>query len=451
MEYNFIKIEYPRNIKEIQSWVSRNQEIEFDVFKNAGEIVENVKKNGDSALIRYCKQFDGIEVSNARELAVSTPELSEALKNVPVEFPEMVEALNESYANLVKYHKSQLEKESRQWFINPQKGARLGQVIAPIESVGLYIPGGRYLYPSSVLMSAVPAIIAGVKKIIVCTPPQKNGKINDILLYLFAKLGINKVYRIGGAQAVAVFAYGTESIEKVDKIVGPGNIYVTAAKKIVFGAVGIDSLAGPSEITIIADGQSDPSFIAADLLSQSEHDPDAKSILLATNKEIAENTITEIYKQTDELSRLYGSRFNRDMIYGSINKNCRIIVNKDLNFLIEVCNIIAPEHLELMVSDYETALKSIKNAGAIFLGNYTPVAVGDYICGTNHVIPTGGNARFSSPLGVYDFYKRSSVACYSYDMLKRERGYIETLSDFENLLAHNNSIKVRFKNKGKES
>jgi len=444
-----LKIEYPQNIKEIQSWVKRDWEIEFAVFKSAGEIVENVKKNGDSALIKYCKQFDGIEVSDARELAVSTVELSEASKNVPVEFPELVEALNESYTNLVKYHKFQLEKESSQWFINPQKGARLGQVITPIERVGLYIPGGRYLYPSSVLMSAVPAILAGVKKIVVCTPPQKNGKINDILLYLFAKLGINKVYRIGGAQAVAALAYGTESIEKVDKIVGPGNIYVTAAKKIVFGAVGIDSLAGPSEITIIADGQSNPSFIAADLLSQSEHDTDAKSILLATNKKIAENTITEIYKQTGELLRLYGSRFNRDLIYESLKKNCRIIVNKDLNFLIEVCNIIAPEHLELMVSDYGTALKSIRNAGAIFLGNYTPVAVGDYICGTNHVIPTGGNARFSSPLGVYDFYKRSSVACYSYDMLKKERKHVETLSDFENLLAHNNSIKVRFKNASK--
>ena len=449
MEYDFLKIECPQNIKEIQSWVKRDWEIEFAVFKSAGEIVENVKKNGDSALIKYCKQFDGIEVSDARELAVSTTELSEASKNVPVEFPELVEALNESYTNLVKYHKSQLEKESSQWFINPQKGVRLGQVVTPIERVGLYIPGGRYLYPSSVLMSAVPAIIAGVKKIVACTPPQKNGKINDILLYLFAKLGINKVYRIGGAQAVAALAYGTESIEKVDKIVGPGNIYVTAAKKIVFGAVGIDSLAGPSEITIIADGQSNPAFIAADLLSQSEHDSDAKSILLATNKKIAENTITEIYKQTGELRRLYGSRFNRDLIYESLKKNCRIIVNKDLNFLIEVCNIIAPEHLELMVSDYGTVLKSIRNAGAIFLGSYTPVAVGDYICGTNHVIPTGGNARFSSPLGVYDFYKRSSVACYSYDMLKKERKHVETLSDFENLLAHNNSIKVRFKNASK--
>jgi histidinol dehydrogenase len=446
MDMISLKIEYPQNIKEIQSWVKRDWEIEFAVFKSASEIVENIKKNGDSALIEYCKQFDGIEVSDARELAVSAPELSEASKNVPVEFPELVEALNESYTNLVKYHKSQLEKESGQWFINPQKGARLGQVITPIERVGLYIPGGRYLYPSSVLMSAVPAILAGVKKIIACTPPQKNGKINDVLLYLFAKLGINKVYRIGGAQAVAALAYGTESIEKVDKIVGPGNIYVTAAKKIVFGAVGIDSLAGPSEITIIADGQSNPSFIAADLLSQSEHDSDARSILLATNKKIAENTITEIYKQTGELGRLYGSRFDIDLIYESLKKNCRIIVNKDLNFLIEVCNIIAPEHLELMVSDYDTTLKSIRNAGAIFLGSYTPVAVGDYICGTNHVIPTGGNARFSSPLGVYDFYKRSSVACYSYNMLKKERKYVETLSDFENLLAHNNSIKVRFKN-----
>ncbi len=446
-----LKIEYPQNIREIQSWVKRDREIDSAVLKSVGKIVENIRNNGDSALIKYCKQFDGIEVSDARELAVSTSELSEASKKVPAEFPDLVEALNESYTNLVKYHKSQFKEESGQWFINPQKGTTLGQVITPIERVGLYIPGGRYLYPSSVLMSAVPAVIAGVKKITVCTPPRKNGRINDILLYLFTKLGINEVYRIGGAQAVAALAYGTESIEKVDKIVGPGNNYVTAAKKIVFGTVGIDSLAGPSEITIIADGQSNPEFIAADLLSQSEHDFDAKSILLATNKKIAENTITEIYKQTDALYKQYGSRFNRDLIYESLKKNCRIIVNEDLNFLIEVCNIIAPEHLEIMVSDYNAVLKSVRNAGAIFLGSYTPVAVGDYICGTNHIIPTGGNARFSSPLGVYDFYKRSSVACYSYDMLKKERKYVETLSDFENLLAHNNSIKVRFKNKDKKS
>jgi len=443
----FLKIEYPRNIKDIQSWIKKGSEIDSAVFQRAGEIVESIRKNGDSSLIKYCKQFDGINVSNAREFAVGTQELSESLKNVPVEFPDLVGALNESYANLVKYHKTQFKKESSQWFIDPREGTRLGQIVTPIERVGLYIPGGRYLYPSSVLMSAVPAIIAGVKEIVACTPPQKNGQINDILLYLFAKLGINKVYRIGGAQAIAALAYGTESIEKVDKIVGPGNIYVTAAKKIVFGIVGIDSLAGPSEIAIIADDRSNPVFIAADLLSQSEHDPDARSILLATNKKIAENTITEIYKQTDGLIKIYGSRFNGDLIYESLKKNCRIIVNEDLNFLIEACNIIAPEHLELMVSDYDTVLKSIRNAGAIFLGNYTPVAVGDYICGTNHVIPTGGNARFSSPLGVYDFYKRSSVAFYSQEMLKKERKHIETLSDFENLLAHNNSIKVRFKNK----
>lgn len=451
MEDDFLKIEYPRNIKEIQSWIKRDCDVDLAVFQKTGEIVENIKRNGDSALIEYCKQFDGIDASNARELKVSALELSESLKNIPAEFPDLVEALDESHANLVKYHKFQLEKESSQWFISPQEETKLGQVVTPIERVGLYIPGGRYLYPSSVLMSAVPAIIAGVREIVVCTPPQKNGRINDVLLYLFVKLGINKVYRIGGAQAVAALAYGTESIEKVDKIVGPGNIYVTSAKKIVFGTVGIDSLAGPSEITIIADSQADPAFIAADLLSQSEHDLDARSILLATNKKIAENTITEIYKQMEKLHKLYGSRFNRDLIRESLKKNCRIIVNEDLDLLIEACNIIAPEHLELMVSDFETALKSIRNAGAIFLGSYTPVAAGDYICGTNHVIPTGGNARFSSPLGVYDFCKRTSIACYSYDMLKKERKYIETLSDFENLLAHNNSIKVRFKNKDKES
>jgi histidinol dehydrogenase len=250
---------------------------------------------------------------------------------------------------------------------------------------------------------------------------------------------------VGGAQAIAALAYGTESIKRVEKIAGPGNIYVTVAKKLVYGSVGIDSLAGPSEVLIIADESADAAFAAADLLSQAEHDPDAKSILLTTKKDIASETIGQVYLQLNILYEKYPESFNRDMVIRSLKSNCRIFFNPDMEFLIDISNLIAPEHLEIMANDYDKVLSGIKNAGAIFLGNYTPVAVGDYICGTNHVIPTGGNARFSSPLGVYDFCKKSSVAFYDKEYLGKERKYIELLSEFENLLAHNNSIKIRFK------
>ncbi len=444
MLYDFLKIKEPQSLKEINSWIKRDKEIDFSVLKTVSEIIEEVKKEGDRAVLKYSRKFDGINAMSVQELKVRKGEIDSAGKKVRRKSPKLVEALEASYINIRQYHLTQFKKEPKSWYICPIKGKKIGQILTPIERVGIYIPGGRYLYPSSVLMAAVPAVIAGVKEIVVCTPPQKDGNIDDIFLYLFAKLGINEVYKIGGAQAIAALAYGTESIKKVDKIVGPGNAFVTAAKKLVFGTVGIDSLAGPSEIVIIADDNAKPAFVAADLLSQAEHDPDSKSILLATSRELAEKVIVEIYNQIKELREIYKDRINIDILVNSLQKNCKIFFNSSLNFIVDICNLIAPEHLEIMTADNEKVLEKIKNAGAIFVGDYTPVAVGDYIGGTNHIIPTDGNARFSSPLGVYDFLKKSSITFYDHNMLKKEKEFIETLSDFENLLAHNNSIKIRF-------
>jgi histidinol dehydrogenase len=399
MLYDFLKIKEPQSLKEIKSWIKRYKEIDFSVLKTVSEIIEEVKKEGDRAVLKYSRKFDGINARSVQELKVGRGEIDSAGNKVRKKNSKLVEALEASYVNIRQYHLTQFKKEPKSWYIYPIEGKKIGQILTPIERVGIYIPGGRYLYPSSVLMAAIPAVIAGVKEIVVCTPPQKDGNIDDIFLYLFAKLGISEVYKIGGAQAVAALAYGTESIKKVDKIVGPGNAFVTAAKKLVFGTVGIDSLAGPSEIVIIVDDK---------------------------------------------------DRMNVDILVSSLQKNCKIFFNSSLNFIVDICNLIAPEHLEIMTADNEKVLEKIKNAGAIFVGDYTPVAIGDYIGGTNHIIPTGGNARFSSPLGVYDFLKKSSVTFYDYNMLKKEKEFIETLSDFENLLAHNNSIKVRFADKLKK-
>jgi histidinol dehydrogenase len=444
MGYDFLKITEPQNHRDIESLLKRDVTFNSGIISDVSRIIEDIRNTGDKALFSYCAKFDGINADSIKDIKVSQDEIVLAQKEVTDGHPELVEAINIAYKNLVEYHRAQFEKEPKSWFIESSPGRRLGQISNPISRAGLYIPGGRYIYPSSVLMTAVPAAIAGVKDIVVCTPPQKGGKINKVLLYLFSLLNISEVYMVGGAQAIAALAYGTETIKRVEKIAGPGNIYVTVAKKLVYGSVGIDSLAGPSEVLIIADESADGAFVAADLLSQAEHDPDAKSILLTTDQDLASETISQVYRQLEILYKAYPNSFNRDMVLRSLEKNCRIFLNPDMGFLIDICNLIAPEHLEIMANDYEKVLSGIKNAGAIFLGNYTPVAVGDYICGTNHVIPTGGNARFSSPLGVYDFCKKSSVAYYDKEYLGKERKFIEVLSEFENLLAHNNSVKIRF-------
>jgi len=445
MNYNFLKIEKPEKYEEIDTLISPMLKIPDSVDKKVSKIINKVRSGGDRAVIDLCRQFDRFKAESIEDVKVKDGEIKSAFKDVKSSSPGLVEALKVSCKNITKYHTAQFKREAGSWTIRSEKGKEMGQILRPLERVGIYIPGGRYIYPSSVLMTVIPALIAGVGEIVLCTPPQSDGNLNQVLLYLCGKLKVREVYKIGGAQAVAVLAYGTESIRKVDKIVGPGNIYVTVAKKKVFGDVGIDSLAGPSDITILADDSASPEFIAADLIAQAEHDPDSRSILLSTSLNLAKRAVEEIYRRLEILKSEYGSKLNLKVILSSVKNNCRIIFNKNQDWLIGVCNMIAPEHLEIMTGDAKKVLKKIKNAGAIFIGRYCPVAVGDYIGGTNHVIPTGGNARFASPLGVYDFLKRSSTAFYDKDALKKEKEFIETISGFEKLFAHGDSIKVRFK------
>jgi histidinol dehydrogenase len=447
MSYNFLKIEAPKKTEDLSSWLEGCLEIDSSVGGTVSKILGEIKVDGNKAVLKYCKEYDGLKAGSINEIKVSRKELEKGYSSTSKMYPDLIEALEVSYKNIEKYHTVQFEKESSTWYVEPESGKKLGQIFRPIKRVGVYIPGGRYIYPSSVLMTIIPAKVAGVEEIVVCSPPNTDGNLNNILLYLFSKLDIDEIYKIGGVQAIGALAYGTESIRKVDKIVGPGNIFVTTAKKMVFGEVGIDGLAGPSEVVILADSTANPDYIAADLISQAEHDPQSKSILLTTCRDTAKAVIEEIYSQADFLIKDSGGEINASVILESLKKNCRIVYNSSDSFLIDICNTIAPEHLEIMMKDCEGVLKKIKNAGAIFLGDYTPVAVGDYIAGTNHVIPTGTSSRFSSPLGIYDFYKRSSIAYYNYDMLRKERKYIEVLADYEKMLAHSNSIKVRFKNK----
>jgi len=453
MEENFsLQVNKIKDIDEARFLYETNFEIPDSVINSVKDIINDVKCNGLEAAIKYTNLFDKVSFKNIEDIKVSKKEINDGYEIIKTKAPNLVKAVEKSYENIKLFHEEQLSHEPKSWFIKCQDYKKLGQISLALDRICVYIPGGRYVYPSSVLMTVIPAQVAGVKEIVVCTPPLKDGKLNDLLLYLFKFLNINEIYKIGGAQAVALMAYGennikNEEIKKVQKIVGPGNIYVTAAKKLLFGVVGIDSLAGPSEVTIIADKDANPTFIAADLLSQAEHDPDAKSILLTNNIDIANETIIRIYEELEFIDNQYKDKFNLNMVIQSLRNNCKIIYNEDMDLLIRISNEIAPEHLEIMTKNPEETLKSIKNAGSIFLGDYSPVAVGDYIGGTNHVIPTNGTSKFSSPLGVYDFFKKSGVTYYDYDALNEERKFIEDLAQTENLLAHKNSVSVRFKYK----
>lgn len=445
MNMNLLKVNKVQDMQEARDIYKGHFDTEDNITKSVEDIVKDVKQNGEEAAIKYTNVFDKVSFKNIKDAKLSSDEINEGYESIRLKNPELVKAIEKSYANIKLFHEQQLAHEPKTWFIEPEAGRKLGQISSVLERVCVYIPGGRYVYPSSVLMTVIPAQVAGVKEIVVCTPPLKDGKLNNLLLYLFKFLKISEVYKIGGAQAISLMAFGGSKVKKVAKIVGPGNIYVTAAKKMVYGFVGIDSLAGPSEIVIIADKSSNPYYIAADLLSQAEHDPYAKSILLTNDIDTANDTIINIYEEIEFLKAEYGSRMNTDIVLESLKNNCKIIYSKDINLIIEISNEIAPEHLEIMTENPEDTLGKIKNGGSIFLGNYTPVAVGDYIGGTNHVIPTNGTAAFSSPLGVYDFFKKSGVTCYSFEALDKERKFIEDLADTENLLAHKNSVKVRFK------
>jgi len=392
------------------------------------EIIKEVKKRGDQALIEYAATFDKVNISQ-KELQVSEAEIEKAWERVP---SKNKEALILAKERIERYHR---EEVSRSWLICRTEGEIIGKVVIPLEKVGIYVPGGKASYPSSVLMNAIPARVAGVSEIIMVTPPAM--KTDNLYTLAVARLcKIKKVYRIGGAQAIAALTYGTETIPRVDKIVGPGNIFVTMAKKLVAGEVGIDMLAGPSEILIIADKSAKPEFIAADLLSQAEHDEEARVILITPEENIASQVQEEIKIQMKSLPR-------REILSTALKRHGCIVITNSLIQSIELANKIAPEHLLLAVEEPFSLLGEVKNAGAVFLGHFSPVAAGDYLAGPNHVLPTSGNARFSSPLGIYDFFKYFSFTHFNQDQLKKLGAEIMRLARLEGLEAHARSIELR--------
>lgn len=398
--------------------------------QTVSEIVNNVKENGDKAVFEYTEKFDHFAL-NSGNIRVTEEEIKEAYKEIP---EDLIEVYRHSAANIRTFH----EKQLRQSFIETRPdGSILGQRITPIEKAGVYVPGGKAAYPSSVLMNVVPAKVAGVPKIVMTTPCNKEGKVNAGTLVAADIAGVDEIYKVGGAQAIAALAFGTESIPKVDKITGPGNIFVALAKKAVYGHVSIDSVAGPSEILVLADETANPRYVAADLLSQAEHDELASAILITTSRELAEKVSKEVDGFTETLER-------REIILKSLSNYGYILVAENMEDAIAAANDIASEHLEILTKNpYETMTK-IKNAGAIFMGEYSSEPLGDYFAGPNHILPTNGTARFFSPLSVDDFIKKTSLISFSKDALEKVHTEIEAFAKSEGLTAHANSIKVRF-------
>ncbi len=397
------------------------------------EILENVRINKDKALFEYTEKFDGA-VINSENIKVTDEEIKEAYTKVD---QKLVNIIRKSLANIKEYHQKQI---SYSWFDSKPDGTILGQKVTPLSRVGVYVPGGKAAYPSSVLMNIVPAKVAGVDKVIMVTPPDKNGKVYPMTLVAANEAGVDEVYKAGGAQAIAALAYGTESIKKVDKIAGPGNIYVALAKKAVYGHVSIDSIAGPSEILVIADETANPRYVAADLLSQAEHDEMASAILITTSDELAKKVSDETDKFIDKLSRA-------EIIKKSLNSYGYILVAKNMQEAVDTANEIASEHLEIVTKNPFDIMTKIKNAGAIFIGEYSSEPLGDYFAGPNHVLPTNGTAKFFSPLSVDDFIKKSSIISYSREALEHIHTDIEDFAKSEQLTAHANSIAVRFEEK----
>ena len=417
------------NMVELKNELSRSQVSHDDVNAIVKDILDDVKLRGDQALYDYNKKFDNVSLSS---LQVTEKEIEDAFNRLD---KELLEVIRYSHENIVRYH----TKQKRNDFLDKDTdGVILGQIINPIEKVGIYVPGGTAAYPSTVLMNAVPAKVAGVEEIVMVTPPNEDGTISDVILAAAKIAGVTKIFKVGGAQAVAALSYGTETIPAVYKIVGPGNIFVAMAKKMVFGEVAIDMVAGPSEVLIISDDSSDPVHIAADLLSQAEHDKLAACILVTTSEELAKSVAVEIESQLAELPR-------QEIARESINNNGRIIIAKNIEEAILISNEIAPEHLELAVMDPFALLSKIKNAGSIFLGHNTPEPLGDYLAGPNHTIPTSGTAKFASPLSVDDFIKKSSVIYYSKEALEKVKDKVILFAESEGLTAHANSVRKRFK------
>lgn len=399
---------------------------QFEIVQN---ILDDIRVNGYEAVRKYTEKFDGINL-NEKEFRVSEEEIEEAMSYVDADF---IEAITLAIENVEKFHKKQMLKTTLE---ESEDGVILGQLIRPIERVGLYVPGGTAAYPSSVVMTAVPAKVAGVKDIIMISPPDKMGKMNPYTLAAAKLSGVTNIYKVGGAQGIGALAYGAGDMKKVDKIVGPGNIYVTIAKKIVYGTVDIDMLAGPSEILVIADDKAKPAYIAADLLSQGEHDKLASSILVTFSEAAADKIEIELEKQLKMLSR-------EDIARTSIENNGAIIIADKIEDGIEFSNAYGPEHLELAIEEPFKWLDSIENAGAVFLGYYTPEPIGDYFAGPNHVLPTNGTSRFYSPLNTHTYLKKTSVISYTRDAILKKGKYIEKLASVEGFTAHKNSITVR--------
>ncbi len=391
-------------------------------------IIAAVAKNGDKALVSLTARFDGFKTS-PKGLIVTKEEFREALRAVK---PEIIAALKTAKKNITSFCKKQ---KTAGFSISSGKGASTGMMIVPVDGTGIYVPGGKAVYPSTVLMNAIPALTAGVKSVVMCTPADKKGKINPVILAAAALCGVKEVYKLGGAQAIAAMAYGTKTVRRVDKIVGPGNIYVAIAKRMIFGLAGIDSIAGPSEVLLIADSSANPEYAASDLLAQAEHDEDATCIMITDSAEFAAKTL-------DALNRQKACLPKSAIIESALKRGC-IVIAKNLEEAATLSNIFAPEHLQLMTRKNEKLLKLIRNAGAIFMGNYSPVALGDYIAGTNHVLPTSGSSRFSSGLGVSDFVKRIGYVKYSKQALEDVKLKIEQLAECEGLRAHGKSVSCR--------
>ncbi len=401
-----------------------------EYIDRVNEIIDTVREKKDAALFEYTARFDGATI-DASNIRVTKKEIEEAYKLVD---PKLLEVIKKALVNIREYHEKQRQYS---WFDSKPNGTMLGQKVTALASAGVYVPGGKAVYPSSVLMNVVPAKVAGVEKIVMVTPPGKDGKVNPNTLVAANEAGADEIYKVGGAQAIAALAFGTESIPKVDKIVGPGNIYVALAKKAVYGYVSIDSIAGPSEILVLADETANPRYVAADLLSQAEHDEMASAILVTTSKELAEAVSVQVEKFIEELSR-------KEIMRKSVDHYGYILVADNMEDAILAANEIASEHLEIMTKNPFEVMTKIKNAGAIFIGEYSSEPLGDYFAGPNHILPTNGTAKFFGPLSVDDFIKKSSIIYYSKEALEPVSRDIMKFAESEQLTAHANSIKVRF-------
>lgn len=421
------------NKKEVQKNILQRSPSTFGAQEaTVRSIIEDIKARGDEAVFEYTKKFDRAEITGSN-FQVTEEEIRAAYKEVP---PELLDVVRKALVNIRAFHEKQKQNS---WITTTEKGTILGQKITPMQRVGVYVPGGKAAYPSSVLMNIVPAKVAGVEEVIMTTPCNAEGKVNPVVLVAANEAGADRIFKVGGAQAIAALAFGTESIPKVDKIVGPGNIFVALAKKAVYGNVSIDSVAGPSEILVLADETANPRYVAADLLSQAEHDEMASAVLVTTSEDLARKVSAEVDGFLKILSR-------REIIQKSLDNFGRILVARNRQEAIDAANEFAPEHLEIVMRDAFEVMTKIRNAGAIFIGEYSSEPLGDYFAGPNHILPTSGTARFFSPLSVDDFVKKSSIIHYSREALKEIHKDIEQFAKCEQLTAHANSIAVRFEN-----